>query len=96
MKNKLDLEDQGGYQDCIATNQRRSHMTLRDRLKRDLGKHRYNFTHLAEEAGITPSTLSRIFKGKDTSIRTATKLARAANRLTGLKTYTPLDFFTDL
>ena len=29
-------------------------MTLRDRLKRDLGKHRYKFIHLAEEAGITP------------------------------------------
>jgi transcriptional regulator with XRE-family HTH domain len=71
-------------------------MTLRDRLKRDLGKNRYRFIHLAEEAGITPATLSRIFKGRDPSIRTATSLARAANRLTGLKTYTPLDFFTTL
>lgn len=71
-------------------------MTLRDRLKRDLGKNRYRFTHLAEEAGISPATLSRIFKGRDPSIRTATSLARAANRLTGLKTYTPLDFFSNL
>lgn len=71
-------------------------MTLKDRLKRDLGKHRYRFVHLAEEAGISPSTLSRILGGQDTSIRTATRLARAANRLTGLKTYTPLDFFIDL
>ena len=71
-------------------------MTLRDRLKRDLGKHRYRLFHLAEEAGIAPATLSRIFKGRDPSIRTATQLARAANRLTGLKTYTPLDFYSNL
>ena len=67
-------------------------MTLKERLKRDLKRDRYKLIHLAEEAGITPATLSRVLKGRTPSIKTATALARAANKLTGLDTYNTITF----
>lgn len=67
-------------------------MTLKERLKRDLKPERYKLIHLAEEAGINPSTLTRILKGRTPSVKTATALARAANKLTGLDTYNPITF----
>jgi transcriptional regulator with XRE-family HTH domain len=67
-------------------------MTLKERLQRDLKRDRYKLIHLAEEAGITPATLSRVLKGRTPSIKTATALARAANKLTGLDTYNPITF----
>jgi hypothetical protein len=46
-----------------------------------------------EEAGITPATtLTQILKGRTPSIKTATALARAANKLTGLDTYNTITF----
>ena len=67
-------------------------MTLKERLQRDLKRDRYKLIHLAEEAGITPATLSRVLKGGTPSIKTATALARAANKLTGLDTYNTITF----
>ena len=67
-------------------------MTLKERLQRDLKRDRYKPIHLAEEAGITPATLSRVLKGRTPSIKTATALARAANKLTGLDTYNTITF----
>mgnify|MGYP001074053652 CR=1 FL=1 len=67
-------------------------MTLKERLQRDLKRDRYKLIHLAEEAGITPATLSRVLKGRTPSIKTATALARAANKLTGLDTYNTITF----
>ena len=67
-------------------------MTLKERLQRDLKRDRYKLIHLAEEAGITPATLSRVLKGRTPSIKTATALAKAANKLTGLDTYNTITF----
>ena len=67
-------------------------MTLKERLQRDLKRDRYKLIHLAEEAGIPPATLSRVLKGRTPSIKTATALARAANKLTGLDTYNTITF----
>ena len=67
-------------------------MTLKERLKRDLKKDRYNLGHLAKEAGITQSYLTHILKGHTPSVRIATALARAANKLTGLDTYNTITF----
>ena len=67
-------------------------MTLKERLQRDLKRDRYKLIHLAEEAGITPATLSRVLKGRTPSIKTATALARAATKLTGLDTYNTITF----
>lgn len=70
-------------------------MTLRDQLKHDLKAERYTFTHLCNEAQLTRSYLSRILGGyASPSVHVATSLALAANRLTGLDTYTPNQFMT--
>lgn len=72
-------------------------MTIKERLKRDLKLHRYNFGHLAEEANVSRVTISNILNAKhNPSLATAVRLSRAANRLTGLTTYQPLDFFIDI
>lgn len=67
-------------------------MTLKERLKRDLKRDRYNLGHLAKEAGITQNYLTQILKGHTPTVRTATALARAANKLTGLDTYNTITF----
>ncbi len=70
-------------------------MTLRDQLKHDLKAERYTFTHLCNEAQLTRSYLSRILGGyASPSVHVATSLALAANRLTGLDTYTTAQFMT--
>jgi len=70
-------------------------MTLRNQLKHDLKAERYTFTHLCSEAQLTRSYLSRILGGyASPSVHIATSLALAANRLTGLDTYTPDQFLT--
>ena len=70
-------------------------MTLRDQLKHDLKAERYTFTHLCGEAQLSRPYLSRILGGyASPSVHVATSLALAANRLTGLKTYTPNQFMT--
>lgn len=70
-------------------------MTLRDQLKHDLKAERYTFTHLSIEAQLSRVYLSRILGGyASPSVHVATSLALAANRLTGLTTYTPDQFMT--
>jgi hypothetical protein len=70
-------------------------MAFRQQLAADLSAERYNFKHLAQEAQITPSYLSRIMTGQlCPSVHLATSLAIASNRLTGLDTYTPDQFLT--
>jgi len=70
-------------------------MTFRDQLKADLEAERYTLGHLASEAMINRSYLSRILSGQlSPSLLVATSLARSANRLTGLETYTPDQFMT--
>ena len=70
-------------------------MTLRQQLVIDLRAERYTFGHLAQEAQINRSYLSRIITGQVCpSVHLATSLALAANRLTGLDTYTPDQFLT--
>ena len=67
---------------------------MRDRLKQDLKVHRYNFGHLAEEAGLTRQYLSSILTGTMLpSTTAAVALAYAASRLTQ-QTYTPDMFLT--
>ena len=67
---------------------------MKERLKKDLKAGRYNFGHLAEEANVNRSYLSQILNGSVTpSIKVATLIAMAANRLTG-KVYTPDMFIT--
>ena len=69
-------------------------MSFRDQLKADLKVDRYTLTHLADDANITNSYLSRIIKGQYIpSVHVATCLALAATRLTN-KTYTPDMFMT--
>jgi len=69
--------------------------TMKERLKKDLKAGRYNFGHLAEEANVNRSYLSQILNGSVTpSIKVATLIAMAANRLTGSTTYTPDMFIT--
>lgn len=69
-------------------------MTFRDQLKLDLKADRYTFQHLAAEANIHYSYLSRILCCQFVpSIHVATSLARAATKLTH-KTYTPDMFIT--
>ena len=67
-------------------------MTLKERLKRDLKRDRYTLGHLAKEAGITQNYVTQILQGHTPSVRTATALARAANKLTGLDSYNPITF----
>jgi transcriptional regulator with XRE-family HTH domain len=67
-------------------------MTLKERLKRDLKRDRYTLGHLAKEAGITQNYLTQILKGRTPSIKIATAIARAANKLTGLDTYNTITF----
>jgi len=63
---------------------------MKERLKKDLKAGRYNFGHLAEDANVNRSYLSQILNGSVTpSIKVATLLAMAANRLTESTTYTP-------
>jgi transcriptional regulator with XRE-family HTH domain len=70
-------------------------MTLRDQLKHDLKAERYTFTHLCIEAQLSRPYLSRILGGyASPSVHVATSIALAANRLTGLDTYTPDQFMT--
>jgi transcriptional regulator with XRE-family HTH domain len=70
-------------------------MTLRDQLKHDLKAERYTFTHLCIEAQLSRPYLSRILGGyASPSVHVATSIALAANRLTGLDTYTPDQFLT--
>jgi transcriptional regulator with XRE-family HTH domain len=70
-------------------------MTFKEKLTADLKAERYTFRHLAEEAQISPSYLSRIMTGQlCPSIHLATSLAITVNRLTGLDTYTPDQFMT--
>ena len=70
-------------------------MTLRDQLKHDLKAERYTFTHLCIEAQLSRPYLSRILGGyASPSVHVATSIALAANRLTGLNTYTPDQFMT--
>jgi len=60
--------------------------TLREQLKRDLRANRYTFTHLANEAGITISGLSRIVNGnRNAKPTTAEAIAEAATKLTGIE-----------
>lgn len=67
---------------------------MRDKLKADLKAQRYNFGHLAEEAGLNRSFLSSVMTGSILpSVTTAVALAYAASRLTQ-KTYTPDMFLT--
>ena len=69
-------------------------MTLRQKLKTDLKVDRYNLSHLAEEASVTPAYLYTILSGKLLpSVHVATSLAMAATRLTN-KHYTPDMFLT--
>ena len=70
-------------------------MAFRQQLAADLAAERYNFKHLAQEAQINRSYLSRIMTGQVCpSVHLATSLAIASNRLTGLDTYTPDQFLT--
>ena len=70
-------------------------MTLREKLKTDLKVERYTLTHLCDEAQISRAYLTRILGGyASPSIHVCTSLALAANRLTGLTTYTPDQFMT--
>lgn len=67
---------------------------MRDKLKADLKAHRYNFGHLAQEAGLNRNFLSSVLTGSVLpSVTTAVALAYAASRLTQ-KTYTPDMFLT--
>ena len=67
---------------------------MRDKLKADLQAQRYNFGHLAEEAGLNRNFLSSVMTGSILpSVTTAVALAYAASRLTQ-KTYTPDMFLT--
>jgi len=63
-------------------------ITLKERLKKDLKKKRYNLGHLAEMAGISQSYLSNILSGYRTPPeKLAIMLAFTASNLTG-KEYT--------
>jgi hypothetical protein len=61
---------------------------MRDKLKADLKAHRYNFGHLAEEAGLNRSYLSSVMTGS-----ILPSVTTAASRLTQ-KTYSPDMFLT--
>ena len=70
-------------------------MNFRYQLKADLDVERYTLGHLAREAMINRSYLSRILSGQlAPSLLVATSLATTVNRLTGLTTYTPEQFMT--
>jgi len=72
-----------------------TNMDLRTRLKADLFAKRYNLGHLATEAQVSRSYLSRVLTGYvSPSIHLAQSLATAANKLTQTKNYTSEQFLT--